>query len=79
LPAALGRGQRDRNRLGDCERIFRPFERLHSQHTYSGHGLGLAIVQRAVERVGGSVGVESIPGKGSKFWIELPSDIPTAR
>ena len=56
----------------DCARIFRPFERLHSQATYSGHGIGLAIVQRAVERVGGAVGVESEPGKGSRFWIEVP-------
>ena len=57
----------------DCERIFRPFERLHGQHAYAGHGIGLAIVQRAVERAGGTVGVESQPGKGSKFWIELPA------
>jgi signal transduction histidine kinase len=57
----------------DCERIFRPFERLHGQHAYAGHGIGLAIVQRAIERVGGTVGVESQPGKGSRFWIELPS------
>ena len=56
----------------DCERIFRPFERLHGQHAYAGHGIGLAIVQRAIERVGGTVGVESEPGKGSRFWIELP-------
>ena len=57
----------------DCERIFQPFERLHSVSEYSGHGIGLAIVQRAVERVGGTVGVESDPGKGSRFWIELPT------
>lgn len=57
----------------DCERIFRPFERLHTQDAFSGHGMGLAIVQRAVERVGGSAGVESEQGKGSRFWIELPT------
>jgi len=57
----------------DRERIFRPFERLHGQKDYAGHGIGLAIVQRAVERLGGSVGVESEPGKGSRFWIDLPS------
>jgi signal transduction histidine kinase len=60
----------------DLERIFRPFERLHTQDAYAGHGIGLAIVQRAVERVGGSVGVESQPGKGSRFWIELPQEAP---
>lgn len=57
----------------DRERIFRPFERLHSAAEYSGHGIGLAIVRRAAERIGGSVGVESEPGQGSKFWIDLPS------
>jgi signal transduction histidine kinase len=35
--------------------------------------MGLAIVQRAVERVGGTVGVESTVGQGSRFWLELPS------
>jgi signal transduction histidine kinase len=57
----------------DHERIFRPFERLHGQREYAGHGIGLAIVQRAAERQGGAVGLESEPGKGSRFWIELPA------
>jgi len=34
-------------------------------------GIGLAIVKRAMERLGGTCGVESTPGKGSRFWIEL--------
>ena len=62
----------------DLDRIFRPFERLHTQDAYAGHGIGLAIVQRVVERVGGSVGVESQPGQGSRFWIELPQALPAA-
>jgi PAS domain S-box-containing protein len=55
------------------ERIFRLFERLHGQSEYSGTGIGLAVVRKAMERMGGSVGVESVLGKGSRFWIELQS------
>src|SRR5581483_64970 len=52
--------------------IFKPFTRLHPKGGYEGTGIGLAIVQRAAERMGGRVGVESIPGQGSRFFIELP-------
>jgi signal transduction histidine kinase len=55
------------------ERIFKIFERLHSVATYPGTGIGLAIVRKGIERMGGTVGVESEPGKGSRFWIELPA------
>jgi signal transduction histidine kinase len=54
-------------------RIFRIFERVHSTQEYEGTGIGLAIVRKAAERMGGSVGVESEPGTGSKFWIQLKS------
>jgi signal transduction histidine kinase len=57
----------------DQERIFRPFERLHGMEQYPGAGIGLAIVRRNIERMGGRVGVESSPGQGSRFWVELPS------
>jgi PAS domain S-box-containing protein len=53
------------------DRIFRIFERLHGQESYPGTGVGLAIVRKGMERMGGSCGVESDPGKGSRFWIEL--------
>lgn len=52
------------------ERLFRVFERLDSE--YPGTGVGLAIVKRAVERMGGRVGFESGKERGSRFWIELP-------
>jgi two-component system, sensor histidine kinase and response regulator len=51
-------------------RLFQPFSRLDNP-TIQGHGLGLSIVKRIVERLGGSVGVESSPGQGSKFWFTL--------
>lgn len=54
------------------EKIFELFQRLHDQSTYPGTGVGLAIVRKAMERMGGSVGLQSVPGKGSRFWIELP-------
>ncbi|MDZ8031290.1 ATP-binding protein [Nostoc sp. DedSLP04] len=54
------------------KRIFNVFERLHSYEVYPGSGIGLAIVRKGVERMGGQVGVESQPGQGSRFWIDLP-------
>jgi len=53
------------------QRIFQVFERLHAQEVYPGTGAGLAIVRRAAERMGGTAGVQSRPGAGSRFWIEL--------
>ena len=54
-------------------KIFGIFQRLHPVDKYPGTGIGLAIVQKGVERMGGTVGVESEPAKGSRFWIELPA------
>jgi signal transduction histidine kinase/DNA-binding response OmpR family regulator len=54
------------------ERIFGIFERLHDIETYPGTGIGLAIVRKGIERIGGCVGVESAPDQGSAFWVELP-------
>jgi PAS domain S-box-containing protein len=58
------------------ERIFNVFQRLHTIE-YAGTGIGLAIVQKGVERMGGHVGLESAPRTGSKFWFEL-SHAPAA-
>jgi signal transduction histidine kinase len=52
-------------------KIFGVFERLHGSEAYPGSGIGLAIVKKGTERMGGRVGVESEPGRGSRFWIEL--------
>ncbi|HEY9883732.1 MAG TPA: ATP-binding protein [Thermosynechococcaceae cyanobacterium] len=53
------------------QQIFGVFERLHARDAYPGTGIGLAIVRKGVERLGGRSGVESIPGQGSRFWVEL--------
>jgi signal transduction histidine kinase len=53
------------------DRVFRVFERLNGTR-YPGTGIGLSIVRKGIERMGGKVGLESQPGQGSRFWIELP-------
>jgi len=53
------------------KQLFVPFTRLHGDE-HEGHGLGLSIVRRIVEKCRGSVGVESAPGTGSTFWFTLP-------
>ena len=53
-------------------RLFAEFTRLDAVRT-EGHGLGLSIVRRIIERLGGRVGVESEPGAGSRFWFSLPA------
>ena len=58
------------------QRIFRVFERLHGYDSYPGTGMGLAIVKKSIERLGGSVGVESAAGIGSTFWFEVPAPEP---
>ncbi|HVV00518.1 MAG TPA: ATP-binding protein [Verrucomicrobiae bacterium] len=53
-------------------RAFWIFERLHPRTDYPGIGIGLAIASKAVERMGGRVGLDSEEGKGACFWFELP-------
>ncbi|MGH7372023.1 MAG: PAS domain-containing sensor histidine kinase, partial [Candidatus Methylomirabilales bacterium] len=55
------------------DRLFVPFERLEAEGTgVEGTGLGLALSKGLVEAMGGSLGVTSIPGQGSTFFVELP-------
>ncbi|HEY9878968.1 MAG TPA: ATP-binding protein [Leptolyngbyaceae cyanobacterium] len=54
------------------QEIFKPFTRLHSVDQYPGSGIGLAIVRKSVDLLGGAVGVYSSKEWGSRFWIELP-------
>jgi PAS domain S-box-containing protein len=56
----------------DSERVFEVFSRLHGSDFYAGTGIGLAIVRKGVERMGGRVGLEPNEGGGTRFWIELP-------
>jgi len=53
------------------KKIFGLFQRLHTHESYPGTGIGLALVRRGLERMGGRIGLESEPGQGSRFWFEL--------
>ena len=55
------------------EQIFKPFKRLHAQSQYTGSGIGLSLVQRMIESVGGTIWVDSQVGVGSVFRFSLPS------
>lgn len=55
------------------EKVFGIFERVHGAEGIEGTGIGLAIVARAMQQMGGTCGVQSEPGLGARFWLELPS------
>jgi signal transduction histidine kinase len=55
------------------KKVFEIFHRLNPEEDVKGEGLGLTIVTRVMDRLGGKIWVESEPGKGSKFFIALPT------
>jgi signal transduction histidine kinase len=58
----------------DAERIFQRYEQAVSARAYGGMGLGLYIVRQIVEAHGGTIRLESEPGSGSTFTVDLPID-----
>jgi signal transduction histidine kinase len=58
------------------DRIFRVFERLDGGVQRPGTGIGLAIVRRGLQRMGGEVGLSSKVGEGCRFWLEIPKSQP---
>ncbi|MCA1940021.1 MAG: PAS domain-containing sensor histidine kinase, partial [Caenispirillum bisanense] len=59
--------------------VFQIFSRLHSGSEYEGTGIGLAVCRRIVDRHGGRIWIDSVPGQGSTFHVDLPLAVAKAR
>jgi len=59
------------------DKVFAVFQRLHPDETYPGTGIGLAIVRKAVQHLGGSIQLQSAPGQGSTFTLSFPTTPPS--
>jgi len=55
----------------EMTKLFTSFDRLSAKNSIEGTGIGLVITKQLVELMGGSIGVESVPGKGTTFWVEV--------
>jgi PAS domain S-box-containing protein len=64
---------------GSQRNIFLMFQRMHHEKEYPGTGIGLAIVSKAVERMGGRISLDSEPGKGTRFCVELSQAGPQSQ
>jgi signal transduction histidine kinase len=59
--------------MAHADKLFEPFQRLHGPTEGGGHGMGLAIARRIVERHGGAIRGEGVPGQGAAFYVDLPA------